>query len=46
MVINFIMNSWHWIVPKNLEYIIINGTAAADALHTSFKYYLANKSSI
>ena len=31
---------------KALKQIKINGTDAADALHMSFKYSLANKSSI
>lgn len=30
----------------NLDDMSMKGTAAADALQTSFKYYLASKSSI
>lgn len=46
IVINLRMNSWHYIASINLEQTIMKGTAAAEALQTSFKYNLANKSRI
>lgn len=46
MVINLRMNSWHCTASINREHTIMKGTAAAEALQTSFKYNLANKSRI